>query len=180
MSKTTTTAITSEHARQQVAAAVTLTKADIQKLSVRLRDSDWHAAERLRAWRVFQNSPMPSITDDAWRRTDIRGLRWPDLKAGRLQNSAKNGHSAVPARLLRPLVGGEHGGQLVINRGKVVERNLAATLRRKGVIFTDFLTATRQHSDLLPSSPNSSFDDMTFNLVFNNHRCQSGKIIKPV
>lgn len=149
MSKTNTTAITSEHARQQVAAAVTLTKADIQKLSVRLRDSDWHAAERLRAWRVFTDTPMPSITDDAWRRTDIRGLRWPELKASRSRSASANGLSAVPARLLRPLVGGEHGGQLVINRGKVVERNLAASLRRKGVIFTDFLTATRQHSALL-------------------------------
>lgn len=111
MSKTNTTAITSEHARQQVAAAVTLTKADIQKLSVRLRDSDWHAAERLRAWRVFRDTPMPSITDDAWRRTDIRGLRWPELKASRSHSASANGLSAVPARLLRPLVGGEHGGR---------------------------------------------------------------------
>jgi Fe-S cluster assembly protein SufD len=50
--------------------------------------------------------------------------------------------------LLKPLVADQHGGQIVLTPGAAkidLDENLAA----KGVIFTDLLTAERQHPDLL-------------------------------
>ncbi len=55
----------------------------------------------------------------------------------------------VPAKLLRPLVGKNHGGQIVINNGKVTDRSLDRELKREGIIFTDLRTAIRNHQPLL-------------------------------
>jgi Fe-S cluster assembly protein SufD len=103
---------------------------------------------RMNAWEVFQNTPMPTTSDEPWRRTDIRGLRagamrlpgQVDLPALRLP--------APPENLLRPLAGEAHGGQIVLTaEGARVE--LEPELAAKGVIFTDLRTAEREHPGLL-------------------------------
>jgi Fe-S cluster assembly protein SufD len=101
---------------------------------------------RERAWQSFNQLPMPKASDEAWRRTDIRGM-----KAGSFRISAADDQKKLPAapkHLLRALLDQTHGGQLVIQpRG--LTQYLDPMLAEKGVIFTDLIQAEHQHGDKL-------------------------------
>lgn len=101
---------------------------------------------RKRAWQAYQQLPMPSVRDEAWRRTDLRALR-----TGRfhLPSGDEPGKlPAAPARLLRPLVDRTHGGQLVI-QPQNTRAYLDPVLAEQGVIFTDLRNAEAHHADQL-------------------------------
>jgi Fe-S cluster assembly protein SufD len=99
---------------------------------------------RLRAWETFERLPMPTVADEAWRRTDLRGLPAASFSFPAVQR----GDAPVPPELLQPLVGDAHGGQLILTPG-ASRLELAAELAAKGVIFTDLASAERQHPDIL-------------------------------
>lgn len=101
---------------------------------------------RLRAWQAFQSMPMPSTSDEAWRRTDLRSLQAGSLRLA--EQVEKRNLPPAPAHLLRPLVDRQHGGQLILGPDKV-KVTLEADLARQGVIFTDLETAEREHADRL-------------------------------
>ena len=85
---------------------------------------------------------MPTTRDEAWRRTDIRGI------TGLFQNDTQQQLAPVPEELLAPLTDASHGGQLILSPDGVQSR-IAPELAEQGVIFTDLLTAERNHADLL-------------------------------
>lgn len=120
---------------------------DVKALSKLKKDPAWFAKRRLAAWQLYKNTPMPSLTDEAWRRTDLRPFKWAKVELTALNPKAK--HRAVPGAILKPLAGTEQGGQIVINGGKVEVSKLSAALKRKGVIFTDFQTAALKHDKIL-------------------------------
>lgn len=104
------------------------------------------ASFRAAAWDSFQKLSLPVTTDEAWRRTDIRLLPAPDFKIPK--PGAFEDLPVVPEELLKPLVGDQHGGQItLLPGGSNVE--LDETLAKKGVVFTDFRIAEKEHSDLL-------------------------------
>jgi Fe-S cluster assembly protein SufD len=113
--------------------------------------SDWDGPAlvgnfRKRAWQAYQQLPMPSVRDEAWRRTDLRGL-----KAGTYHLSSSDKQSklpSAPSRLLRPLVDLTHGGQLVIQPHNT-RGYLDPALAEKGVIFADLDSAERYYADKL-------------------------------
>ncbi len=101
---------------------------------------------RAEAWSAFESMDMPTIQDEAWRRTDLRKMpidRFRIPAAG-----AFNDLPAVPEELLKPLVGEAHGGQVTLLPGGA-EISLASELAEKGVVFTDFQTAEKEHPELL-------------------------------
>ncbi len=102
---------------------------------------------RSRAWEAYERLPLPAITDEAWRRTDIRPLIGSAFVPQHLAASAAPLAAPDPA-LLASLTGETHGGQIVITPSGVTVQ-LAEELAQKGVIFTDLATAERQHSDIL-------------------------------
>ncbi|MEP7356373.1 MAG: Fe-S cluster assembly protein SufD [Anaerolineales bacterium] len=128
-------------------AQLTITKADVRAISALRKDAPWLARRRMEAWKAFEKLPMPSLTDDAWRRTDIRAFKWGEVVPGALEPISK-GARRVPAALLKPLTGTKQGGLLVM-AGHTAALKLDAALKRKQVVFTDFATATRKHADLL-------------------------------
>jgi Fe-S cluster assembly protein SufD len=100
----------------------------------------------LRSWKVFQNLPFPSITDEAWRRTDIRGL-----DPASFQIPSKNELEKLPGppnEFLEPLVSDQNGGQILIGAGRN-QIYLNPELVRKGVIFTDLHTAYHSYPQIL-------------------------------
>jgi len=103
---------------------------------------------RERGWDAFQKLPLPTTTEEAWRRTDLRAL-----EAGSFQLPGTNGVvEALPeprAELLRPLADSEHGGQIILLPGNRSRVDLAPELAAKGVIFTDLATAEREHPEVL-------------------------------
>lgn len=101
---------------------------------------------RARAWKAFESFDMPTIRDEAWRRTDLRGL-----PAGSFRLPAQAAYQDLPEppeALLEPLIGEQHGGQIVLLPGGV-RAELAPELALQGVVFTDLATAERQHPEVL-------------------------------
>ena len=117
---------------------------------------------RARAWETYERLPLPIPADEAWRRTDIRGLTGlplipaflPEQKKtfGSLQlhdGTVMSEHTrGIPDDLLMPLTGESHGGQMILTSGGVIS-SLDPALTAQGVIFTDLLTAERKHPDIL-------------------------------
>ncbi len=124
------------------------TWAEVEALSAERAEPKWLRESRLMAWEVYEDLPMPSLSDEEWRRTDYRHIRWDEAD----QLKAPNGRAtlaAVPAANLEPLIGQEQGGLLVFVDGKVVHAEVADALARDGVVFTDLTTACREHESLV-------------------------------
>jgi Fe-S cluster assembly protein SufD len=136
-------------APESAAADLEIDRGAVQALSNYTKDADWYARRRLAAWKVYHGLPMPTLSDEAWRRTDIRNFKWGEVTLPHALNGHTPAAPRVPAALLKPLAGREQGGLLVAAGGRVSEASLHPRLRRQGVVFTDFLNATRKHPDLV-------------------------------
>ncbi|MFZ6030218.1 MAG: Fe-S cluster assembly protein SufD [Chloroflexota bacterium] len=100
---------------------------------------------RRRAWAAYEALPLPTQQEEAWRRTDIRALL---PRAAEMSAFPPAQAAAIPAHLLAPLTDASHGGQLVFSPDGV-RADVSPELAAKGVVFTDLLTAERQHPQLL-------------------------------
>ncbi len=104
------------------------------------------AEYRARAFAAYTRAKMPTTSEEAWRRTDLRSF---PADAFRLPKDGEHQDlPAVPEDLLAPLVGDKHGGQIVLTPGGA-SIELDEALAKKGVIFTDLKTAEREHPALL-------------------------------
>lgn len=121
---------------------------DVEALSANRNEPEWLRESRLMAWEIYEDLPMPGLTQEEWRRTDYRHIRWEE--ADRI--ISPNGTAvleAVPPANLEPLIGDEQGGLLVFVDGKVVHSEVSAELTQAGVVFTDLATACREHEHLV-------------------------------
>ncbi len=101
---------------------------------------------RRRAWEAFRSLPLPTPAEEAWRRTDLRGLPAASLRLP--LPDAWRDLPPVPAHLLRPLTADQHGGQVILlPGGSRVELDPALVAR--GVVFTDLRTAERDYPELV-------------------------------
>jgi Fe-S cluster assembly protein SufD len=95
-------------------------------------------AYRRRAWSAFERLAIPDVTQEAWRRTDLRAMPAASFHlpgAGELR-----GLPSVSPELLKPLVADQHGGQIVLSPESVAV-DLDPSLAERGVVFTDLRTA---------------------------------------
>jgi len=132
--------------RSQAQAQPSYTWADVEALSQQLQEPAWVSDFRRHAWAIYESLPMPHLEEE-WRRTDYRHIRWDEAE----KLISPNGASAeqVPAKHLEPLVGDQQGGLMVFVDGKLVRHELADELKSQGVIFTDLLSASRDHEGLV-------------------------------
>ncbi|GAG99334.1 unnamed protein product, partial [marine sediment metagenome] len=103
---------------------------------------------RTDAWKSFTCLPIPTIKEEAWRRTNLRSLPANDFILTEMQNTGTNNLPPVPDELLEPLVGETHGGQIIISPQEVIT-NENPELSKQGVIFTDLSTAIKQYPEIL-------------------------------
>jgi Fe-S cluster assembly protein SufD len=104
------------------------------------------ASYRASAWEAFKRLAFPAPTDEAWRRTDLHTMPASSFQFP----SEAVAQTLVPVRadLLKPLIADRHGGQIVLTPGgSSIE--LAESLAKKDVIFTDLKTAEAKHPVLL-------------------------------
>jgi Fe-S cluster assembly protein SufD len=101
---------------------------------------------RRRAWETYTGLSLPNMSEEAWRRTDLRLL--PAESFHLPGEGAFRDLEPVPAELLKPLVSDQHGGQVVLLPGGS-RTSLDETLVQQGVIFTDLQTAEREHPELV-------------------------------
>ena len=104
------------------------------------------ASYRTKAWEAFQKQTLPDVTQEAWRRTDLRTLPVDSFKLP--ADKAYLDLPPVPGDLLTPLIADQHGGQIVLLPGGSTI-DLDPTLAKQGVIFTDLKTAQEKHADLM-------------------------------
>jgi Fe-S cluster assembly protein SufD len=101
---------------------------------------------RTQAWKEFQALGIPQITEEAWRRTDIHNLQTETFALPDKKSAAKL--PDAPKKLLKPIVGKGHGGQIVLSpSGTSVE--LSKAIAKQGVIFSDLATAAKKHPAFL-------------------------------
>ena len=101
---------------------------------------------RNQAWELYQSLPLPNLKDEAWRRTDLGALQAASLSLADSVDQAA--YPQAPEELLQPLVGEEHGGQVIMLPDQT-RVTINPHLAEKGVVFTDLRTAEREHPDLL-------------------------------
>jgi Fe-S cluster assembly protein SufD len=122
------------------------TKEAVIELSTSLEEPAWMLEFRLKAWEVYENTPMPIPQDEAWRRTNLRRLKLDKIGPS-LNGSGREG--SVPAYLGEQLTEDKAGGVLVQVDGLTKHYELSDELKAQGVIFCDMDTALRQHADLV-------------------------------
>ncbi len=132
--------------RSSLPPAPNFSLAQVEAQSKENNEPQWLLERRLRAWEIYQNTPMPYLEEE-WRRTDYRHIQWDEAQQLIQANGATS--SVVPAKNLEPLTGNEQRGLLVFVDGKVVRYELPDELAQQGVIFADLQTAVREHGELL-------------------------------
>ncbi len=101
---------------------------------------------RRSAWQTFQSLPLPTPSEEAWRRTDLRAL-----KADSFRLPAKDAYldlPGVPEHYLAPLADQAQGGEILLTAGGAQVR-LEEKLAQQGVVFTDLQTALTEHPALV-------------------------------
>ncbi len=101
---------------------------------------------RQHSWEVFTSLPMPTTRDEAWRRTDVRGLQADQFHLP--EKDAYLDLAPLPNSLLKPIAGDNHGGEIILMPGGAQSR-LSDELTARGVIFTDLQTAEMRYPELL-------------------------------
>ncbi len=122
------------------------TKEAVQQLSASLNEPEWMLEFRLKAFDVYESLPMPSVTDEAWRRTSLRRFKLDKI------NPLLNGEvvdSNLPSFLNQQLTEDETGGNMLQIDGIVTDFTLSDELKAQGVIFCDMQTAVSNHPDLI-------------------------------
>jgi len=132
--------VVSTRARQaRLQTEFNFTRADVP------RESGPLAAYRDKAWAAYTRQALPSVTEEAWRRTDLRAL---PARSFQLAPRVDGRLPEPPSDLLQPLAADQHGGQLIVTSWEA-KLDLSPALAQKGVIFTDLRTAQAQHAEVV-------------------------------
>jgi len=133
--------------RSDAPAAPSYILQDVEALSAKNQEPKWLHESRLAAWELYETMPMPDLKQEEWRRTDYTKIHWDEADKIISANGATL--ETVPAANRDPLIGEKQGGLLAFVDGKVVHHELAEELSSKGIIFTDLLTASKEHEALV-------------------------------
>ncbi len=101
---------------------------------------------RREAWQSYLSLKMPTTQEEAWRRTDLRGM-----PADEFRLPFKDQYldlAPLPEDLMKPVADREHGGEVIMLPGGA-QVNLSKELSEKGVIFTDLRTAEQRYPEIL-------------------------------
>lgn len=123
------------------------TRQDIPALAPGSDAAEFLKEYRARAWEEFERMPMPTTSDEPWRRTDLRPLNPGSLSLP--DPSLVASLPMAPDALLHPLAGERHGGQIVLLPGGRVEAEIDPDITKRGVVFMDLASAERQHPQIV-------------------------------
>lgn len=121
------------------------TRENVHALSQSRQEPQWLVDLRKRSWDTYETLPMPSLEDEAWRRTNYSHIDWQ--QASQQHVLAQANLSAVPRQNLEPLVSDENTALLVFVDGQVVHYSVPNALIEQGVIFKDLNSAVQEHGE---------------------------------
>jgi Fe-S cluster assembly protein SufD len=112
-------------------------------------EPDWLKENRLHAWRTFENTPMPTLRDEAWRYTDISDVSIQDF-ALYTPSPDVTSEGDLPEAVQTLIREGEENSALIVqHNSEMAYSRIDEELTRKGVVFTDLHTALEEHEDLV-------------------------------
>lgn len=122
----------------------------VAELSWLKDEPEWMREQRLEAWRVYEDTPRPTPTDEGWRRTDLSGLQMDSFIPYAPADTGIASAAQLPAELQRSVGAvGQRAGLLVQHNSQGAFRELGPELERRGVILSSLDEAVRQHPDLV-------------------------------
>src|SRR5215216_5464465 len=121
----------------------------VKALSSFKGEPDWLTERRLEAWRSFENLPMPTLRDEAWRYTDISDVRIEDFLPYAPSPDAAS-EADLPDAVRRLIHEGEENSALLVqHNSETAYSRVDDELSRKGVVFSDLHTALREHEEIV-------------------------------
>lgn len=123
------------------------TRENVLALSQTHHEPQWLADLRQYSWDTYETLPMPSLQEEAWRRTNYSHIDWQQAS---IQHPSMDADlSIVPQHNLEPLVSEENTALLVFVDGHVVHYSMPDTLTNQGVIFKDLHRAVQEDAALV-------------------------------
>lgn len=121
----------------------------VKALSSFKSEPGWLTEKRLEAWRVFEDLPMPTLRDEAWRYTDISDVRVEDFLpyAPSPDVTSEDDLPKAVQQLIRE--GEENSALLVQHNSETAYSRVDEELSRKGVVFTDLHSALNEHEEIV-------------------------------
>ena len=126
------------------------TRRAVEELSSLRGEPDWVREKRLAAWEAYEAIPMPTRTDEEWRRTDIRRLPIGDVAPYATPNGRVDSVTALQPEVAAVLGDEERRAGLTVQvDSSSVFSELSADLAEQGVVFCDLATAIEKYPDLV-------------------------------
>lgn len=101
---------------------------------------------RKHAWKVYQTKSLPSLKDEAWRRTDLSHLDPAQFRL--VKSDVDQTDVPVPQEMLVPLTDRKHAGQIVLYDAKA-SVSVSSDLVKSGVIFSPFSKLSKESGKIL-------------------------------
>ncbi len=121
----------------------------VETLSRFKNEPVWLTEKRLEAWRAFEQMPMPTLRDEAWRYTDISDVKIEDF-APYAPSPDVADEEDLPEAVQKLIKEGEENSALVVHHNsEMTYSRVDEELEAKGVIFTDLHTALAEHEELV-------------------------------
>jgi Fe-S cluster assembly protein SufD len=126
----------------------------VEALSRSRNEPAWMLERRLQAFATWESLPMPSRSDEEWRRTDLRRLKLERFTAapsteGRVDSLEALAGGAGSADQMQFGESSQRAGLSVARDASTVYHEVDPSLASQGVIFTDLATAVIEHEDLV-------------------------------
>ncbi len=125
-----------------VSTSFAFTDVDFDSIPTQIELKDF----RKKAWEIYKTQSLPSMKDEAWRRTDLSHL---DPAQFCLATNAKSlSNRSAPGEILAPLTDKEHAGQIVLS-GTETSVSVSSELAKRGVIFSPFSKLAKEGVKIL-------------------------------
>src|SRR5918997_1492794 len=119
----------------------------VETLSGFKNDPAWFTEKRLEAWRYFEQMPMPTLRDEAWRYTDISDVKIEDF-APYAPSPDVADEGDLPEAVQKLIKEGEENSALVVHHNsEMTYSRVDEELEANGVVFTDMHTALAEYEE---------------------------------
>ena len=125
------------------------TREAVEALSRAKGEPAWVLEARLRAWEIYEATPMPTARDEEWRRTSIRALKLDQVLPFGAGTMPKATLAALPSDVRAGLSEEGRAGLLVQHNSGMVFHMISEEATKQGVIFTGLDEAVREHPELV-------------------------------
>lgn len=149
-----TTTLTPPKRKDALLDAGIFSKDVVTAFSNQQNEPDWLREFRQVSWTVLEETPMPTTSDEDWRRTNLRKVKWSKFNLTNKTTLEKtDDFTKLPANIRSALEEGySAAGRLAIVNNQVIYHEVNSEVTEKGVIFTDLHTAVQQYPDLVEKS----------------------------